>query len=199
MLYILLSGVPPFWAESEHGIFNAILRGHVDFTGVPWPQFLLLEKLKKDKDALIVKLDMCEKEKHAAVGKLKLIETELDKLILDLTFTKQKLEVFLHGAKNFDKMLSMSKNGTNKRGLGFDEQNAKSTPQITKFVKATLVPYLPKQSVTNAPHRQTKQFFIFHVFYCEVCGRKGHLAPYYRYVPQFRGRNNLQLEKGKPH
>ncbi|KAL6009817.1 Calcium-dependent protein kinase 17 [Asimina triloba] len=37
MLYILLSGVPPFWAESEHGIFNAILRGHVDFTGDPWP------------------------------------------------------------------------------------------------------------------------------------------------------------------
>ncbi|XP_050237207.1 calcium-dependent protein kinase 17-like [Mercurialis annua] len=38
MLYILLSGVPPFWAESEHGIFNAILRGHVDFSSDPWPQ-----------------------------------------------------------------------------------------------------------------------------------------------------------------
>ncbi|RDX70058.1 Calcium-dependent protein kinase 17, partial [Mucuna pruriens] len=37
MLYILLCGVPPFWAESEHGIFNAILRGHVDFTSEPWP------------------------------------------------------------------------------------------------------------------------------------------------------------------
>jgi len=37
MLYILLSGVPPFWAESEHGIFNAILRGHIDFTSDPWP------------------------------------------------------------------------------------------------------------------------------------------------------------------
>ncbi|XP_057433042.1 calcium-dependent protein kinase 17-like [Lotus japonicus] len=37
MLYILLSGVPPFWAESEHGIFNAILKGHVDFTSDPWP------------------------------------------------------------------------------------------------------------------------------------------------------------------
>jgi calcium-dependent protein kinase len=23
--------------ESEHGIFNAILRGHVDFTSEPWP------------------------------------------------------------------------------------------------------------------------------------------------------------------
>ncbi|KAJ3684363.1 hypothetical protein LUZ61_013527 [Rhynchospora tenuis] len=37
MLYIFLCGVPPFWAESEHGIFNAILRAHVDFTSDPWP------------------------------------------------------------------------------------------------------------------------------------------------------------------
>ncbi|KAJ0766723.1 putative protein kinase CAMK-CDPK family [Helianthus annuus] len=37
MLYILLRGVPPFWAESEHGIFNEILKGHVDFTSDPWP------------------------------------------------------------------------------------------------------------------------------------------------------------------
>ncbi|CAK9139092.1 unnamed protein product [Ilex paraguariensis] len=37
MFYILLCGVPPFWAESEHGIFNAILRGHIDFTSDPWP------------------------------------------------------------------------------------------------------------------------------------------------------------------
>ncbi|KAL9233592.1 hypothetical protein vseg_008568 [Gypsophila vaccaria] len=38
MLYILLCGVPPFWAETEHGIFNAILKGHIDFTSDPWPQ-----------------------------------------------------------------------------------------------------------------------------------------------------------------
>ncbi|KAG5408368.1 hypothetical protein IGI04_004687 [Brassica rapa subsp. trilocularis] len=37
MLYILLCGVPPFWAESENGIFNAILKGHVDFSSDPWP------------------------------------------------------------------------------------------------------------------------------------------------------------------
>ncbi|XP_039135783.1 calcium-dependent protein kinase 2-like [Dioscorea cayenensis subsp. rotundata] len=37
MLYILLCGVPPFWAETEHGIFNAILRGQVDFASDPWP------------------------------------------------------------------------------------------------------------------------------------------------------------------
>ncbi|QCD78312.1 calcium-dependent protein kinase [Vigna unguiculata] len=37
ILYILLSGVPPFWAESEKGIFDAILEGHIDFESQPWP------------------------------------------------------------------------------------------------------------------------------------------------------------------
>uniref|UniRef100_A0A0R0IFV5 non-specific serine/threonine protein kinase n=1 Tax=Glycine max TaxID=3847 RepID=A0A0R0IFV5_SOYBN len=37
ILYILLSGVPPFWAENEQGIFDAILRGHIDFASDPWP------------------------------------------------------------------------------------------------------------------------------------------------------------------
>ncbi|OAY82735.1 Calcium-dependent protein kinase 3 [Ananas comosus] len=37
ILYILLSGVPPFWAENEDGIFNEIRRGHVDFLSDPWP------------------------------------------------------------------------------------------------------------------------------------------------------------------
>lgn len=37
MLYILLSGVPPFWAETEKGIFDAILQGHIDFESDPWP------------------------------------------------------------------------------------------------------------------------------------------------------------------
>ncbi|KAF8726834.1 hypothetical protein HU200_019314 [Digitaria exilis] len=37
ILYILLSGVPPFWAENEDGIFDAVLRGHIDFASDPWP------------------------------------------------------------------------------------------------------------------------------------------------------------------
>ncbi|KAI4326874.1 hypothetical protein L6164_019399 [Bauhinia variegata] len=37
ILYILLCGVPPFWAENEQGIFDAILRGHIDFISEPWP------------------------------------------------------------------------------------------------------------------------------------------------------------------
>ncbi|KAI9118762.1 hypothetical protein K1719_010207 [Acacia pycnantha] len=37
ILYILLSGVPPFWAESEDGIFKEVLHGHLDFLSDPWP------------------------------------------------------------------------------------------------------------------------------------------------------------------
>ncbi|KAK8564166.1 hypothetical protein V6N13_005615 [Hibiscus sabdariffa] len=37
MLYILLSGVPPFWAETQQGIFDAVLRGCIDFNSDPWP------------------------------------------------------------------------------------------------------------------------------------------------------------------
>ncbi|XP_022039198.1 uncharacterized protein LOC110941831 [Helianthus annuus] len=57
MLYILLRGVPPFWAESEHGIFNAILKGHVDFTSDPW--------IKEDGEAPDTPLD------NAVLGRLK--------------------------------------------------------------------------------------------------------------------------------
>ncbi|XP_022926931.1 calcium-dependent protein kinase 21-like isoform X2 [Cucurbita moschata] len=37
ILYILLSGVPPFWAENEKGIFDTILQGDIDFGSAPWP------------------------------------------------------------------------------------------------------------------------------------------------------------------
>ncbi|KAJ6367480.1 hypothetical protein OIU78_000106 [Salix suchowensis] len=37
IFYILLSGVPPFYAENERGIFNAILQGDIDFESQPWP------------------------------------------------------------------------------------------------------------------------------------------------------------------
>ncbi|GLT34999.1 hypothetical protein SLA2020_094840 [Shorea laevis] len=37
ILYILLSGMPPFWAETEKGIFEAILKDKVDLESRPWP------------------------------------------------------------------------------------------------------------------------------------------------------------------
>ncbi|KGN53027.1 calcium-dependent protein kinase 24 [Cucumis sativus] len=48
ILYILLCGVPPFWAESEEGIAHAIVRGNIDFERDPWP------KVSKEAKELVV-------------------------------------------------------------------------------------------------------------------------------------------------
>ncbi|XP_020237835.1 calcium-dependent protein kinase 20 [Cajanus cajan] len=37
IIYILLSGVPPFWDETEQGIFEQVLKGELDFMSEPWP------------------------------------------------------------------------------------------------------------------------------------------------------------------
>lgn len=37
ILYILLSGVPPFWGETEKKIFDSILKDDIDFESDPWP------------------------------------------------------------------------------------------------------------------------------------------------------------------
>ncbi|KAL4560653.1 hypothetical protein LXL04_032806 [Taraxacum kok-saghyz] len=38
IIYVLLCGVPPFWAESENDIFEEVLNGKVDFSIDPWPK-----------------------------------------------------------------------------------------------------------------------------------------------------------------
>ncbi|XP_010522188.1 PREDICTED: calcium-dependent protein kinase 24 [Tarenaya hassleriana] len=38
ILYILLCGVPPFWAETDEGIAHAIVKGKIDFARDPWPK-----------------------------------------------------------------------------------------------------------------------------------------------------------------
>ncbi|GAV79333.1 Pkinase domain-containing protein/EF_hand_5 domain-containing protein [Cephalotus follicularis] len=54
ILYILLSGVPPFWAETEPGIFREILHGKLDFKSEPWPSIsdsakeLIYKMLERD-------------------------------------------------------------------------------------------------------------------------------------------------------
>ncbi|XP_022886489.1 calcium-dependent protein kinase 21-like [Olea europaea var. sylvestris] len=66
ILYILLSGVPPFWAETEKGIFNAILKEEVDFVGQPWPSIsnsakdLVQKMLTKDPKKRITPAEVLE-------------------------------------------------------------------------------------------------------------------------------------------
>ncbi|XP_076884182.1 calcium-dependent protein kinase 8-like [Bidens hawaiensis] len=38
ILYILICGVPPFWAETEQGVAQAIIRSVINFKRDPWPK-----------------------------------------------------------------------------------------------------------------------------------------------------------------
>ena len=38
ILYILLSGVPPFWAQTDTAIFEAVRKWQYDLVGDPWPK-----------------------------------------------------------------------------------------------------------------------------------------------------------------
>lgn len=38
ILYILLCGVPPFWADTDEGIAHAIVEGELNFERDPWPK-----------------------------------------------------------------------------------------------------------------------------------------------------------------
>ncbi|KAL8542299.1 hypothetical protein ACS0TY_003240 [Phlomoides rotata] len=40
IIYIMLCGTPPFWGETEQDIFEAVLRGDIDFSSDPWPNIL---------------------------------------------------------------------------------------------------------------------------------------------------------------
>ncbi|CAI5945360.1 unnamed protein product [Closterium sp. NIES-64] len=54
VLYILLAGVPPFWASTESGVLDAIVSKPLNFSFPPWPSIstdakdLIKEMLKKD-------------------------------------------------------------------------------------------------------------------------------------------------------
>ena len=37
ILYILLSGLPPFWGDTEEAIFKMVAKSEVDLTSAPWP------------------------------------------------------------------------------------------------------------------------------------------------------------------
>ncbi|KAG8365401.1 hypothetical protein BUALT_Bualt18G0101000 [Buddleja alternifolia] len=66
ILYILLSGVPPFWAETEKGIFDAILKEEIDFDSQPWPSIsnsakdLVRKMLTKDPKSRITSTQVLE-------------------------------------------------------------------------------------------------------------------------------------------
>jgi serine/threonine protein kinase len=64
IFYIQLSGVPPFWAETEQGIFEQVLKSELDFVSDPWPKIAesakdLLQRTLNSSAAKRLKLIKC--------------------------------------------------------------------------------------------------------------------------------------------
>ncbi|GAX79943.1 hypothetical protein CEUSTIGMA_g7383.t1 [Chlamydomonas eustigma] len=66
ILYILLSGLPPFWGDTEEQIFKMVLRGHVDFKTDPWPK---LSEAAKDCVKKLLEQDVSKRATAAQILK----------------------------------------------------------------------------------------------------------------------------------
>ncbi|EFN53790.1 hypothetical protein CHLNCDRAFT_36351 [Chlorella variabilis] len=64
VLYILLSGMPPFWGNDEKEIFTSILRGNLDFSTAPWPA---ISDLAKDLVRSILTFDSTQRATAAQI------------------------------------------------------------------------------------------------------------------------------------
>ncbi|OIW02942.1 hypothetical protein TanjilG_29718 [Lupinus angustifolius] len=84
ILYILLSGVPPFWAETQQGIFDAVLKGHIDFDSDPWP---LISDSGKD---LIRKMLCSRPSERLTAHERKLISKE------DVEDVRREIQIMHH-------------------------------------------------------------------------------------------------------
>ncbi|KAF6134915.1 hypothetical protein GIB67_002316 [Kingdonia uniflora] len=146
-----------------------------------------IEVLENEKQSLHDKLVFLEKEITDAKEKLKSTLDELHSAKLDAVLCQQKLKNFCHGAKIIDKILCMEKTDSDKRGLGYKESlpNAK-TPQITNFVKATASTSMPKHNMISTIHNYPKWVTYSQIYYCSICGQKGHIASYSRFIGPYQ-------------
>ncbi|KAF6163429.1 hypothetical protein GIB67_029278 [Kingdonia uniflora] len=146
-----------------------------------------IEVLENEKQDLHDKAVFLEKEVNDAKEKIKSTLDELRLTKLDVVLSQQKLQKFYHGAMNIDKILCMGKTDSDKRGLGYEESLSKAkTPQITKFVKVTASISIPKHNVISTTHDHSKRASYSKIYYCNLCGRRGHIAFFCRFVGPYQ-------------
>ncbi|GLJ22012.1 hypothetical protein SUGI_0412350 [Cryptomeria japonica] len=140
ILYILLCGVPPFWAETEQGVAQAIIRSNLDFKRDPWPKIsdqaknLVKQMLQPDPKLRLTAEQVLEHtwlqnaKKAPNVNLGETVRNRLKQFSVMNKFKKRALRVLadhlsveeVAGIKDMFEMMDTDKNGT----ISLDELRA---------------------------------------------------------------------------
>lgn len=74
MLYILLSGMPPFYGDNEQQIFDSILRNKVDFESDPWPKVSEPAKVSRQQRCWREDGEPCQTRRSAAADAKEMLQ-----------------------------------------------------------------------------------------------------------------------------
>ncbi|KAF7142011.1 hypothetical protein RHSIM_Rhsim06G0012400 [Rhododendron simsii] len=194
ILYILLSGVPPFWAETEKGIFDEILKGHIDFESSPWPSIstgakdLIRKMLTMDPKNRITAAqaiedpwlkeggDASDKPLDSAVlGRMKQFRAmnKLKKLALKViaeSLSEEEIKGLKQTFKNIDTDNSGSityeelKAGLTKLGSKLTESEITALMDAADVDKSGSIDYLEFITATMHRHRLEKEEHLYQAF-----------------------------------
>ncbi|GFZ10483.1 calcium-dependent protein kinase 29 [Actinidia rufa] len=152
ILYILLSGVPPFWAETERGIFEEILKGHVDFESEPWPS---ISTGAKD---LITKMLTYDPKKRITAAQA--IENLSEGEIQGLKQTFNSMDTDGSGTITLEEL----KVGLHKLGSKLTESEIEALMEAADVDKSGTIDYIEFITATMHRHKLEKEEHLYKAF-----------------------------------
>lgn len=194
ILYILLSGVPPFWAETENGIFDAISKGEIDFKSAPWPSIsdtakdLVRKMLTQDPKKRITAAQALEHPwmredgeasdkpiDSAVLTRMKQLRAmnKLKKLALKViaeNLSEEEIKGLKQMFKNMDTDQSGTityeelKNGLSRLGSKLSESEVKQLMDAADVDKSGSIDYIEFITATMHRHRLEREENLFKAF-----------------------------------
>ncbi|KAG4955233.1 hypothetical protein JHK87_040827 [Glycine soja] len=152
ILYILLSGVPPFWGENERSIFEAILGGKLDLESAPWPSISAAAK-----DLIRKMLNNDPKKRITAAEALENLSEEEIKGLKQMF---NNMDTDRSGTITFEEL----KSGLTKLGSKLSESEIKQLMDAADVDKSGTIDYQEFITATINRHKLEKEENLFKAF-----------------------------------
>ncbi|XP_054810729.1 calcium-dependent protein kinase 1-like isoform X3 [Prosopis cineraria] len=175
ILYILLCGVPPFWAENEQDIFNSILRGHIDFASDPWPSISssakdlikkMLQANPKERFSAVEVLILSRMKQFQAMNKLKKVALKViaenlsQEEIIGLKEMFKSMDTDNSGTITYDEL----KAGLHKLGSKLSESEIRQLMEAADVDGNGAIDYIEFISATMHMNRMEREDHLYKAF-----------------------------------